>query len=121
MTKKLTGLNPLSYLGVNAEKPPNLTIHDRDPLTTDYQGFSLGSFWLRPVVNRIYVLTDKTAGVSTWLEISTSSGGDDVESLIADDGLHAQPNVAGDITIAGGSNITTSANIPNQLKIDLND
>lgn len=119
MTKKLTGLHPLAYMGVNSEKPPNLTLHDRNPLVTDYQGFNLGSLWLYPVVNRIFILSDKTAGVATWLQIATAGGGDDVEGLITDDALTTTPNAVGKITISGSLNIDTEQVSPHELKIEL--
>jgi len=119
MTKKLTGINPLAYVGVNAEKPSNLTMHDRNPTTNDYSNFVLGDLWLYPVVNRVFMLMDKTAGVATWLQLSTSGGGDDVEGLISDDALTSTPDVNGKITLSGGTNITTSQAATSNLKIDL--
>jgi len=119
MTKKLTGLHPLAYMGVNSEKPPNLTMHDRNPAATDYQGFSVGSLWLYPSANRAYMLMEKAAGVSTWLQIQTAGGGDDVEGLITDDALTSTPDGVGKITISGGSNLTTSQVSAHDLKVAL--
>ena len=121
MTKKLTGLNPLAYVGINAEKPSNLTMHDRNPTVNDYSGFELGDLWLYPVINRVFMLMDLTAGVATWLQFATAGGGDDVEGLVTDDALTSTPDVNGKITITGGSNLTTAQVSNSDLKVDLND
>lgn len=64
--------NSLSYLGVEAKTPPNLTIETRDPLTTDYKKFNLGDIWLRRAAADSWMLTDKQSNVATWTKLNQS-------------------------------------------------
>lgn len=64
--------NSLSYLGVEAKTPPNLTIQTRDPLTTDYKKFNLGDIWLRKATADSWMLTDKQSNVATWTKLNQS-------------------------------------------------
>ncbi len=44
---KLTGIHPLSYMGVEPVSPPQLVRFDRRPTNRDF-GFNIGDLWLVP-------------------------------------------------------------------------
>jgi hypothetical protein len=105
--KRLTGLNPLAYLGVEPLTPPLLVVDDRNPTVNDYENFNLGSFWLNNDNEDLFVLVNKSAGVATWAELSMGASGT-VDGLVADDMNTALPS-GGLINILGGTNINTTA------------
>lgn len=101
--KRLTGNNPLAYIGVDPLTPNDFVINPDDPTTRD-NNFSLGTIWLNEETENVFMLTNLDAGVATWTTLATSGTGPN--TFITDSG-NAVPS-AGDITIAGGSNINTS-------------
>lgn len=68
--QSLNGINPLSYLGVNAQSPMNFVIRNNDPTTTDNRNFYIGDMWLNRENNRIYQLTNLEGGVAQWLGVA---------------------------------------------------
>ncbi len=46
MSKRLTGLNPLAYMGVEPQMPPNMYMSPNAPTPTDVQNFNVGDFWV---------------------------------------------------------------------------
>ena len=42
----LNGINPLSYMGVNAYSPSNFVLNKRAPDDTDFKNMPLGTLWL---------------------------------------------------------------------------
>lgn len=62
----LNGLNPLSYLGVNALSPMNLNVRNVDPSSTDSKNFAIGDMWVNRTNNRMYQLINLEGGVATW-------------------------------------------------------
>lgn len=121
MPKRLTGINPLAYVGVEPTTPTQVVLEARAPTANDYQGFEIGDIWIVIGISQIFILTKKAAGLSTWTEVVTAGGGDDIESLIGDDLAHATPDAAGDVKLAGGTNINTSGSLPNTLTVNLDD
>jgi len=102
--KRLTGLNPLAYLGVEPITPPDEVIDNRVPTINDYDNFNLGTFWLDSASEDLYLLTNKDAGIATWRLL----GGSTVLLALDGDTGTAVPS-GGVITIAGGSGISTAA------------
>lgn len=118
MSRRLSGINPLSYLGVEPYTPPAMLQNARTPTTNDFA--NLGDFWL--VVppgytgpESLWLLISLNAGQATWVELYPSSGG--AIEFVADTGS-ANPalgilNVLGDgirvRTAAGGNTIIISA------------
>jgi hypothetical protein len=78
--QRLNGLNPLSYMGVNAYQPPEFVTDNRPPTINDSLNFELGTIWLDegthnpPTANDIYMLVALFAGRSTWVPLSGGSG-----------------------------------------------
>ena len=72
MSKRLTGLNPLSYLGVEPTMPVNTYQSPNAPTPNDVQNFNLGDFWVDTTTETLYVLVSQQRGVATWI---TTFGG----------------------------------------------
>jgi hypothetical protein len=111
MSNRLGGKQGTAYLGTNANQPPNMHFNDRDPNQYDINNVALGDEWLN-TANKVTWKLVSLAGNSSsrgalaeWVMISGGSG--TLISLVSDSGT-AVPT-AGEITIAGGSNINTSA------------
>jgi len=102
MAKRLTGINPLSYLGSNSIDQPQTVKMHRDPTTGDYANLGIHTLWVNTLTSSAFILTSKEKGIATW----TRMGGD-VATLTADTG-GAVPDSSGNIQIVGGSNVTTS-------------
>lgn len=66
----LNGLNPLSYMGVNAQSPVNLTVRNQDPTTTDVKNFERGALWLNPDNNRMFQLISLVGNIAQWSGIT---------------------------------------------------
>ena len=71
---RLTGVNPLSYIGVNAYSPPNIQEYERAPIATDIRNFVIGDMWIdrSTTPKNLYVLAAKDGGVAEWITGSTS-------------------------------------------------
>lgn len=75
MSKKRTGIPSLAYMGVEASTPPQFTVENRAPLSSDYTGYNLGHLWLYDTSpQQVYILTSKSGKVSTWVEFTTDGG-----------------------------------------------
>lgn len=97
MTSNIDWQNPLAYLGVTSRNPPDLIKSTRAPTANDRR-FAIGTIWVNTVGNISYELMSISAGVATWGVLSPGSS--DVDTV---NGLGP---VAGDILIAGGTNLT---------------
>ena len=76
----------------------------RPPATSDV-GPPIGQLWVDSAADSAWILVDVSAGAATWIAIGGGSSA--VSNLAGDAGL-ATP-AAGIITIAGGTNMNTSA------------
>jgi len=74
------------------------------PASTDIK-FPLGQVWLDTVNGLSYILAKKASGSATWNAMAP--GASDVDTLSGDSG-GARPPTAGDMIIAGGTNITSA-------------
>lgn len=112
MSKRLTGLNPLAYIGVEAITPPQMYIADRPPRSNDSRNFNLGDLWLDKNSENLYVLASLARGVAVWV---TSSGATTFET---DNGEAV--DIGGVIGLFGdGSTITTAATGANEITFSL--
>jgi hypothetical protein len=89
--------NPLGYMGIKEKDPPELIKAQRAPTTGDIN-YDIGDIWCDLAGLRSYQLLRKIGGVATWAILSP--GASDVDTI---NGLSP---IAGDILIAGGTNIT---------------
>lgn len=104
MTIDRDGQRPDSYQGLNPVQNPPLIKATRDPTTGDRR-FKIGTLWINTSSNQSWFLTSVVAGSATWA--LASPGASDVDTLTGDAGGAISP-AAGNITLAGGTNIATS-------------
>jgi hypothetical protein len=105
MAKRLTGLNPLSYIGVEATTPPNVYVSDSAPTSSDARNVYLGDFWLDKTTQNLYVLTSVAGGTAEWMLII--GGGGATVNFVTDSGTATESG--GSINILGdGLAISTS-------------
>lgn len=116
---RLTGLNPLSYMGVEPSSPPQLVRYQRQPTNRDF-GFNIGDLWLVEDPFEIWMLVDKPQNVAFWALIYPQAGGAGGISLIHTDAGDVVADVNGEIGIVGGENINIGTNGPNELVVNLN-
>lgn len=103
---RLTGINPLAYMGVEPYTPPGLTIQSRNPGETDNR-FNIGTLWTTrdPAPITVWMLVDLDQGVAEWAQLYPGGGGDTI-NFVADTGS-AQP-LLGTLNVPGTSPITTT-------------
>ena len=110
MSKRLTGLNPLAYIGVEPVQPSNMFMRSIAPTPTDSRNVNIGDFWVDTTTQQLWVLVSLAGGSATW--ITLFGGASDV--FVTDSGT-ATP-AAGIIHINGdGLNISTSAPGPSNI------
>jgi hypothetical protein len=108
INQRLNGIDPLSYVGVDAYQPNDFIMKNRDPLTTDYNNFSIGTWWLNTDTNSLFFLAALANGIATWINISEASGA--VETLTGNSGGAVGPT-AGNVNVLGdGSTISIIGN-----------
>lgn len=122
-TNRLSGVNPLAYLGVDPSTPSNTSQETRPPTPHDYKGFNIGDFWLVKGTEQLWLLVGLSGDPlnidrAWWTEIGTGGGGVDT---FRTNGGDAQP-LANVLNVLGGANITTNAIFgpPNTVTIALN-
>lgn len=67
--QRLNGLNPLSYVGVNAQQPADFILDNRPPTSNDTQNVALGTQWLDKSTQNFYILVDLSGNVATWKQV----------------------------------------------------
>lgn len=98
------GQNAGAYLGVQAQRPPEVILSEVAP-TTNQRRFRIGTLWVDRSSNQSYQLTNVVAGSATWTLLGP--GASDVDTLTGDSGGAISP-AGGNITLAGGTNITSA-------------
>ena len=74
--------------------------------TSSNTKFPLGQVWLDTSNGQSYILNRVSSGAATWNQISPASG-NSVETITGDSGGALSP-VSGNITVAGGTGVTSS-------------
>ncbi len=115
---RLTGINPLSYMGVEPVSPPQLVRYQVQPTNRDFN-YNLGDLWLVESPFQVWMLLDKPQNVAFWALIYPQGGSGGI-SLIHTDAGDVVPDVNGEIGIIGGENINVGVSGPNQVVINLN-
>lgn len=105
MVERLGGADPSKYLGVRANNPPNVVISQRAPTTADTK-HDFGTIWIDQPNNSVYQLTNVTSSSANWQILGSPTMA--ISTLSADSGGSISP-VAGDVDIAGGTNVSTVA------------
>src|SRR4249919_794010 len=91
------------YMGVNKTNPPDIIQAERSPTTSDTD-FDIGDIWIDITTDLSWQLTSVVAGSANWTLLGP--GASDVDVLTGDSG-GAIPPTGGNITLAGGTNLTT--------------
>lgn len=113
MSKRLTGLNPLAYIGVEPVQPVNTFMRNRSPGSTDSHNVNIGDFWVNTSAQQLWVLVSLAGGVATWITLF----GGAADHFITDAGT-ATP-IAGNLNVNGdGINISTVGS-GNTVNIDM--
>lgn len=137
MPKRLSGINPLSYRGVEALQPPNITesktlgtVTARPPTVNDYAEFNEGDLWMvtrpttDPIPYELWYLARKTGTAlgpqAIWVQLYPQ-GGAGGGNLRSDDTLISVPDPLGVINVWGGSPYVVGSDIrlgdPNYVNI----
>lgn len=113
MSNRLGGLQGTSYLGTNANQPPNCVFDNRDPAPHDIN-YSLLDHWLNYITQNVWVLTSLKGNstskgqVANWVLLATGVG--DVSTLTGNSG-GAVPALLGNINIVGTGGVSVAGNI----------
>jgi hypothetical protein len=113
---RLNGVNPLSYVGVNAASPSNTAVYNRAPTSDDRRNFDIGARWIDESTTPpdLWTLVKFAGSTATWINLSSfNTNGTDGQVLI------------GGGTAATWNNITSISGLvvinegPNTLDLDL--
>ena len=107
---RLSGVNPLSYVGVNPYTPPGYNIQDRPPTTDDNKGFIIGDMWLDtqtnkpPLASDLYMLMALGPDGATWRQFGGGGSGA-LDTLTGNSGGAVSPDGAGNIDFTGDNSL----------------
>lgn len=102
MSNKVSSSRGLSYVGTNADQPPNMVYSDRDPTQYDIN-YSLGDIWLNQTTQEVWTLvslqgTSTSKGeLATWVHGTGAVG---VVTITGTAGGAVSPDGAGNINLA---------------------
>lgn len=118
--KRLTGINPLAYMGVEPITPPQLQVMTTAPTSTDAQNFNLGTLWLvTPAPYQLWLLV-KLSGVpinnATWIQLFPSAS---IALTLQGNVGTAEPTGAGVINVLGAAPVVTTGDNLNTLTISV--
>lgn len=108
--KRRSGVNPRSYMGVEALQVPFLKVSNSPPTSDITKNFNIGAVWL--VTNedlldpvQVWELTSQTSITGNWVQIYPS-GDAGATDFITNSGTATQSG--GTLNILGGTNVNTS-------------
>ena len=104
MSYKLSGINPLAYMGVEPTTPPQAVVLDRDPTIND-NNFNLLTLWLNTTNEVTWELVNLNGGNARWVRVGSGTGS--LLTLTTQDSVVVSPT-AGNINVIGGTGITTT-------------
>lgn len=119
MSLRLSGINPLSYMGVEPSQPPNLLVKQNDPTANDFQNINVGTFWLVYPDERLWILISVVGGTATWVQLYPAGGGGGGASQFPTDDMIANES-GGVLNIFGDGNIITHGS-GNTVRITVSD
>lgn len=120
MARRLTGLNPLSYLGVDPVNPTQAVIYNRNPTVNDYDNFTLQCQWLNSSTQQVWVLVSKTDFIAVWKELTGGGGSGGIQTITGDVGGAVGPDLSDNIDLQGGAHYVFTGN-PGSNLITLTD
>lgn len=125
MAQKRSGLNPLSYMGVETSTPPQLLVQDRPPTRNDKDNVNIGAIWVYndrsviPWYPYVWMLTNLFNASATWTPLGAGTG--EVGYFKTEDGNYTYPDPNGEMDIVGdGLNIKTTSDplVPGRIKVE---
>lgn len=101
----MTGRNPLSYVGTEAENPANVILADRDPNGDDKT--IIGTIWINQINDTLYIITSVVNDVANWTLfglaptsiVGVENGGTGLATLT--DGAVVVGNGTSDVSLVG--------------------
>lgn len=120
MSYRLSGINPLAYVGVEPYTPPLLTVQRRSPTANDTK-FNIGSIWVYSVANvqeEIWMLISLVGNVANWVQLYPGNDSGGADQFPTDNGIADE--VGGVLNVLGGANINTEGS-GNTVTINLNE
>jgi len=112
---RLSGLNPLAYVGVEPISPTLFFSANRSPTDDDYSNYNIGTIWHSREDNTLWTLVDKDGAVATWQLLGAGLG---LEKITPDSGIDVVADVLNNINVVGGTNIETVGTL-NTLTINV--
>lgn len=116
MSNQLSFARGQSYLGTNANQPPNWSFNERDPDQYDTQNVSIGDLWLNTTADRIWCLvslegnsTSKGA-LATWIQLGGGAG-NGILTIEGNDGVKVPGDITANINLIGTAPFTFTGNI----------
>jgi len=103
MSMRLSGINPLSYQGVEAPQPPLLVQEHKDPVTTDLN-YNVGTLWLTANTPNVWMLVSVANEIATWVLLFPGGG----VAITYVENLGSATAALGVLNILGGTNVTTT-------------
>lgn len=105
--QRLSGINPLAYLGVEPLTPPLLVVDSIAPTQNDVNGFFLGSVWVvTPAPYSIWILVSLAQHIATWVQIYPAAGSGGITKFGVQAGTNpVVPDGTGLVTLNGASAI----------------
>lgn len=102
MARRLTGQNPLAYIGVDPVNPTQAVIYTRNPTVNDYDNFTLQCQWLNSSTQQVWILVSKADFVATWKEFTGGGGSGGIQTITGDAGGAVGPDLSNNIDLQGG-------------------
>ena len=117
--QRLSGDNPLSYLGVEPSAPFKFVRCSRNPTTRDNSlaGFTIGDEWENEFTGDVWKLVDVSNNIGTWVLMGAAVG--TATELRPDVGPLAAPDVTHAINLLGGTLMYTIS-LPNTIEVNHN-
>lgn len=105
MARTLPTGDPLGYLGLKEQNPPDTWMTDRDPTVDDYR-YEVFDEWLNRLTLDLFKMAWREGAVATWVKIGDNSG--QLHTLTADTGS-ATTTAAGEIALTCSNGLETTA------------
>ncbi len=116
MSNQLSFARGQSYLGTNANQPPNWSFNDRDPDQYDTQNVSIGDLWLNTVAERVWCLVSLEGNITskgalaTWIQFGGGAG-NGILTIEGNDGVKVPGDITANINLIGTDPFTFTGNI----------
>ncbi len=120
MSYRRSGINPLSYMGVEPLDLAADVAYPRPPTQNDIN-FNLSTRWLDTEEDEVWILVNLEDGIAKWILFASGTG--NISKVTTDDALVVVPDANGNINVFGdhGINTTGSANpFPNTATVLIN-